>query len=243
MGLKTEQEPPAKDDGTEIMAGDEADAGTGGPADPAVDSGVDAAISRIPEAELTPAVRRALFPLRAEREKLRAELAAARRQLHALEGLAYRDPLLGLFNRRAFMRELDRAVAMADRHDERACVVFVDVDGMKAINDAYGHQAGDAALKHVAQTLIDNVRQTDAAARLGGDEFGLILTHTDKTVAEAKAARLAELIAATPVGAGEDAFTVRVSYGAAPIEKGASVDKLIELADSAMYQYKRRKSG
>lgn len=207
------------------------------------DGAAEAAISEIPEAELTPAVRKALFPLRAETEKLRAELAVVRRQLHALEGLAYRDPLLGLFNRRAFMRELERAVAMADRHGEHATVVFIDVDGMKAINDAYGHRAGDAALKHVAQTLVDNVRQTDAAARLGGDEFGLILTYTDKAVAEAKAERLAELIAAAPVDAGPGAFTVRISYGAALIEKGASVDKLIELADSAMYQYKRRQNG
>lgn len=196
----------------------------------------------IPEAELTPAVRRTVFPLRAEVEKLRAELADARSQVRALESLAYRDPLLGLFNRRAFMRELERAVAMADRHGQSASVVFIDVDGMKAINDAHGHRAGDAALMHVAQTLAANVRQTDAAARLGGDEFGLILTHTDKAVAEVKGARLAELVAATPVQTDDGAFTVRISCGAAAIEKGASADSLIERADSAMYRRKQQKS-
>ena len=200
------------------------------------------ALADIPEAELTPAVRRALFPLRAEVEKLRAELVDARSQVRALEGLAYRDPLLGVFNRRAFMRELERAVAMAERHGEKASVVFIDVDGMKAINDAHGHRGGDAALMHVAQVLAANVRQTDAAARLGGDEFGLILTHADKAAAEAKGARLAELVAAAPVQTGNGAFTVRISCGAAAIEKGASADSLIELADSAMYRRKRQKS-
>lgn len=205
-------------------------------------AGDEAALADIPDAELTPAVRRALFPLRAEVEKLRAELAEARRRAQTLESLAYRDPLLGLFNRRAFMRELERAAAMADRYDENACVVFIDIDGMKAVNDAHGHRAGDAALKHVARILAANVRQTDAAARLGGDEFGLILTHTDKAFAQAKAARLAELVAAAPVEAGDAAFAVRISCGVAAIGKGASVDELMELADSAMYEHKRRKS-
>ena len=212
------------------------------PDETASDDEAEAGLADIPDAELTPAVRRVLFPLRAEVEKLRAELADARSQVRVLEGLAYRDPLLGLFNRRAFMRELERAVAMAERHGEKASIVFIDVDGMKAINDAHGHRGGDAALKHVARMLAANVRQTDAAARLGGDEFGLILTHADKVAAEAKGARLAELIAATPVQTDNGAFTVRISCGAAAIEKGASADSLIERADSAMYRRKRQKS-
>ena len=102
------------------------------PDETASDDEAEAGLADIPDAELTPAVRRVLFPLRAEVEKLRAELADARSQVRVLEGLAYRDPLLGLFNRRAFMRELERAVAMAERHGEKASVVFIDVDGMKA---------------------------------------------------------------------------------------------------------------
>ncbi len=197
----------------------------------------------IPEADLTPAVRAVLYPLRAEAERLRAALDAAHRRIETLESLAYRDPLLGLFNRRAFMRELERAVAMADRHGVKASLVFIDVDDMKAINDAHGHRAGDAALQRVARILSDNVRQTDAAGRLGGDEFGLVLTHTDQPSAEAKAVRLAAMIAAAPAHTQAGPVAVRVSHGAAAIEPGVTVGSLMEAADSAMYARKRKKTG
>lgn len=206
------------------------------------DTDLNAAVDDIPDAELTPTVRSALFPMRAEVEKLRAELSVARSQVQELESLANRDPLLDLFNRRAFMRELERALAMADRYDAKSCLIFIDVNDLKKINDERGHRAGDAALMHVASVLSQNVRQTDAAGRLGGDEFGLILTHMEKPMAESKAAQLAELISRTPVMLRGEEMPVCISYGAARIEKGSSVEQIVEYADHAMYEQKRLKA-
>lgn len=195
----------------------------------------------IPEAELTPRVRDVLFPMRAELHKLRAELSAARGRLNELEGLANRDPLLDILNRRAFMRELERAAAMVDRYGVQACLVFIDLNDLKKINDERGHMAGDAALKHVAAALCENVRQTDLAGRLGGDEFGLILAHVTEPLADRKAAQLADIISRAPVTTKDDAFSVRISYGVAAIQNGVAPDQAIERADRAMYRRKRVK--
>lgn len=203
---------------------------------------LNSAVDDIPDSELTPNVRKALFPMRAEVERLRAELSAARGQLKELESLANRDPLLDLFNRRAFMRELERALAMADRYGATSCLVFIDVNDLKKINDERGHRAGDAALMHVANVLSQHVRQTDIVGRLGGDEFGLILTHTEKPFAESKAAQLAAMIGEMPVEIEGGAFSVGISYGAAKIEKGVRVEDIVERADEIMYERKRGKA-
>ena len=195
----------------------------------------------IPEAELTPRVRDALLPLAAEAQKLRAELSAVRGRLRELEDLANADPLLGILNRRAFMRELQRALAMIDRYGVEACLVFLDVDGLKGLNDDKGHAAGDAALKHVAGILTANVRRSDAVGRLGGDEFGVLLTHVSAATARKKAAALAGRIADAPVEWGGGAFTVRASFGVAPLAKEMTADDAMERADGAMYETKRKK--
>ena len=199
-------------------------------------------LADIPETELTPRVRDVLFPMRAEVQKLRAELSAAQGRLHELEGLANRDPLLDILNRRAFMEELDRAAAMVDRYGVQACLVFIDLNDLKKTNDDRGHMAGDAALKHVAAALSANIRQTDVAGRLGGDEFGLILMHVTEALAERKAAQLADLIGKTPVESKDGVFSVRISCGVSAIEKGVTPDQAIERADRAMYRRKRAKA-
>ena len=202
---------------------------------------VDARFAGIPEAELTPRVRDALLPLAAEAQKLRAELSAVRGRLRELENLANADPLLNILNRRAFMRELQRALAMIDRYGVEACLVFLDVNDLKRLNDDKGHAAGDAALKRVADILTANVRRTDAVGRLGGDEFGVLLTHVDAATARKKAAALAERIAGAPVDWGGDAFMVRASFGVAPLTKEMTADEAMQRADGAMYETKRKK--
>ena len=196
-------------------------------------------LADIPEAELTPRVRDVLFPMSAEVQKLRAALSAAQGRVHELEGLANRDPLLDILNRRAFMEELERAAAMVERYGVQACLAFIDLNDLKKINDERGHMAGDAALKHIAGVLSANVRQTDVVGRLGGDEFGLILGHVTEALAERKAAQLAGLIGKTPVEGEDVIFSVRISYGVAAIEKGATPAQAIEHADRAMYRRKR----
>ena len=203
------------------------------------ESATNVTLAGIPEAELTPKVREALFGLMNEVQALRGELAETRARADELEKLADRDPLLDIMNRRAFVRELDRTMAMIERHDMRASLVFLDLNGLKIINDSNGHSAGDAALTHVAQVLSAHSRQTDVVGRLGGDEFGLLLAHADKVIATKKAEDLAALVAAEPAPWDGGAFSVSVSIGVAEINKGASIEQAMEEADSAMYNAKR----
>lgn len=195
----------------------------------------------VPEAELTPRVREALFSLLEEVRQLRAELDDARERLGDMEKLADRDPLVNTLNRRAFARELDRALAMIDRYGVRASLIFIDLNDLKKINDSKGHGAGDKALEHVARALQDNVRQTDAVGRLGGDEFGVLLMQTDQAQAEKKARDLADKVSAAPAAWRGETFSVAISWGAVEIAKGFSAEQAMEQADSAMYRSKQKK--
>lgn len=196
-------------------------------------------------AALDAGVLAAMEELAAESERRRGDLAAAEARLAELERLADSDSLAGVLNRRAFMRELHRVLAMAERHNARAALLFADVDGLKRINDAKGHLAGDSALARVARVLVANTRRTDTIGRLGGDEFGIILAESDVAAARRKASALADLAAAEPVGA-EDGwagapFVVRLSCGVVEIRQGATVEETLSLADGAMYRVKKRR--
>ncbi len=200
-------------------------------------------IAGVPDVELTPKVREALGALMEEVQSLRDELTRTRERLGDLEKLADRDPLLDIYNRRAFVRELDRTLAMIERYGMRASLVFVDLNDLKKINDTKGHGAGDAALGHIADMIAANVRQTDVLGRLGGDEFGLLLTQTDQATAELKAEQLARIISEQPVLWKGDPFTAQISCGVVEIAKGQTVDEAMERADNAMYEEKARKNG
>ncbi len=195
----------------------------------------------VPAAELTPKVRAALISLAEDIRVLREELKQAKDRIGELETLADRDPMLDIYNRRAFAREMDRALGMIDRYQLRASLVFIDLNDLKKINDQMGHAAGDAALAHVAGTLTANVRQTDVVARLGGDEFALLLIQADEGVAAAKAQAIAGIVAAKPVEWEGAPFTASVSWGAVEIHKGVSAQEAMTLADEAMYAAKKMK--
>ncbi len=195
-------------------------------------------IAGIPDGELTPRVRAALSSLMQEVADLRHELSQARQKMVELETLASADPLLGILNRRAFVAELNRSLAMVDRYGQPASLVFVDLDDLKKINDGRGHAAGDAALKHVVAVISDNIRQTDVFARLGGDEFALILTNAGKDVAAQKAAALAEKVCATPSPEG---IAVSITCGVVEIVKGVTAEAALIAADKIMYEQKKRR--
>ncbi|GJL93007.1 GGDEF domain-containing protein [Hyphococcus sp.] len=200
-------------------------------------------LAGVPEAELTPRVREALVSLMQEVQSLREQIAWSQERIEDLERLADSDPMLDIFNRRAFVRELDRALGLIDRYSMKASLVFVDLNDLKKINDKMGHGAGDAALTHVANVLSANVRQSDAVGRLGGDEFGVLLTQADQPTAELKAAQLTSAVAANPVAWKDGSFTAHVSCGVVEIAKGLSADEAMERADNAMYEVKSRKNG
>lgn len=195
-------------------------------------------IAGIPEAELTPRVRAALVALMEEVADLRRELAETRRRMVDLETLASADPLLGILNRRAFVGELNRALAMSRRYGQPSSLLFIDLDDLKKINDGLGHAAGDAALAHVAAVVSANIRQTDVFGRLGGDEFAIILTNTGKSQAELKARSLADVVRSTPCSIER---AVGVTCGVVEISGEATAEAALVAADRVMYEEKRRK--
>jgi diguanylate cyclase (GGDEF)-like protein len=170
----------------------------------------------------------ALLVLAAENEALRRELAVA-------QSAADWDVLTPTLNRRAFMRELQRTIAFVERYGGGAAVLFLDLDGFKAVNDQFGHAAGDAVLVAVAKVLRDQVRETDIVARLGGDEFGIILVQTHAEDARAKALALSRRIAETPIEHEGVAHVVGASIGVHEIIAPEDAEDALARADEAMY--------
>ena len=171
--------------------------------------------------------------------RLRAQLAHAEARIVELERLADTDPLTELPNRRPFMRAISRSIRHLERHGTPAAVLFVDVDGLKAVNDLYGHLSGDAALLHIARTLEREVRASDVVARIGGDEFGLVLDHVNEDAARAKAVTLAKAVSEAPVRFGDAAINVRLSIGVATVLQGDTTEHALRRADDEMYVAKR----
>jgi len=181
--------------------------------------------------------------LLAEIERLKADIASAQRTISELEARADIDPLLDILNRRGFERELKRSLAYLKRYKGEAALLFIDLDGFKAVNDRHGHAAGDALLKAVAQELVGHVRASDVVARLGGDEFGVLLWNLGAPQAAAKARELENLIAAVSVTHGEARLAAGASAGLAPLAPGAAPDQMIDAADKAMYARKKERRG
>jgi diguanylate cyclase (GGDEF)-like protein len=181
--------------------------------------------------------------LLAEIERLKGDIASAQRRISELETRADIDPLLEILNRRGFERELKRSLAYLQRYKGEAALLFIDLDGFKAVNDRYGHAAGDALLKAVVQELVGHVRASDVVARLGGDEFGVLLWNLGAPQAAAKARELENLIAAVSVTHGEARLAVGASAGLAPLAPGVAPDRMIDAADKAMYARKKKRRG
>lgn len=198
-----------------------------------------AAFLGLGESDLTPQVQAALTTLLAEIDELRQEVGRLKARLGEAEDLADQDVLTPLLNRRAFIRELNRVIAFAQRYGGPASLIYFDLDGFKAVNDRFGHAAGDLALKAVAERLAANVRESDIVGRLGGDEFAVILVHADRVTAQAKAESLAAVVEGEPIQCGEWLAPLKISYGVRQVSPGITSDQLIADADAAMYARKR----
>ena len=190
------------------------------------------------EAELTAPVAATIAALAGEIDRQDRALAEAEERASVLAELADRDPLLELFNRRAFERELARMAAIVERYESQASVVFIDLNKFKWINDVYGHQAGDAVLAHVAGIIKANVRSSDIVGRLGGDEFAVILVQAGKEAAVAKAERLEAIIATTPIEIEGTTILLTASAGAEEITGTTDLKARLDSADQAMYRRK-----
>ncbi|WP_233809529.1 bifunctional diguanylate cyclase/phosphodiesterase [Paraburkholderia sp. HP33-1] len=178
-----------------------------------------------------------------ERKVAEQRLADERVELH---GLAFRDGLTGLFNRRHFDRELAFQWRKEARTDQRGfvAVVMADVDAYKSYNDHYGHRAGDECLRAIAQTIASSARRpSDVVARYGGEEFGLILKETDQQGALVVAERIrqgVENLRIPHAASGTGIVTVSLGVAVQRAADGGDGSGLVEAADRALYTAKRR---
>jgi diguanylate cyclase (GGDEF)-like protein len=174
----------------------------------------------------------------AEIVRLREMVARLEERVRFLDELAHQDPLMALPNRRGFMRELEATIARVSRYGESAAMLFVDIDGLKRINDSFGHKAGDDALINVASALSQGVRKSDYVARIGGDEFGVLLVHSDEQSAHDTAARLTAQIEADETDCDGNKLGLGIAIGITMIAPNDSPNAVISRADRAMYRDK-----
>jgi diguanylate cyclase (GGDEF)-like protein len=180
-------------------------------------------------------------PLQAEIERLKRDLIQAERQIAELEARADIDPLLEILNRRGFERELKRSLAYVARYGTEAALVFIDLDGFKAVNDRHGHSAGDALLKGVACQLTGHVRASDVVGRMGGDEFAVVIWNVGEEKASAKAHELERLIEQVEIAHGAGRISVGASAGIALLKPELNPVEVLDTADRAMYARKKER--
>jgi diguanylate cyclase (GGDEF)-like protein/PAS domain S-box-containing protein len=174
------------------------------------------------------------------------DITARKKAEEQRERDARQDALTGLLNRRALEELLPKALARADRNGVTLALLFIDLDGFKAINDRYGHEAGDTLLVEIATRLTKGVRQTDSVVRLAGDEFTVLLENLNEgfTAARAIAATLLGRLSES-VAIGTQSAAVGASIGIAVYRPGSGLApaQLIATADQWMYEAKRSGKG
>ncbi len=154
--------------------------------------------------------------------------------------LSETDELTGLLNVRGFALAANRLFAQATRHGRSTSVLMIDSDNLKSMNDSYGHAAGNALLKHLAESIQAELRFTDLAARYGGDEFIVLLPDTPAKGAMEVAERIRARVAGSPLDDGGRRLASSVSIGIASYpEDGATLDGLAAHADRALYDAKQ----
>lgn len=161
-------------------------------------------------------------------------------QADQLRRLSRTDALTGLLNARGLFERLDVELARARRYGGSLAMLVIDLDGLKRINDRYGHRAGDEALRSLADVIRSQLRDTDVGARWGGDEFAVLAPGTSRSAALDLAERVRSLILQRKAG-----WPLSASIGVATIDAASSpdertADRLMHDADRAMYEAKRR---
>jgi diguanylate cyclase (GGDEF)-like protein len=224
---------------TERAAGSYSKRSTGETAAPSAAEAVSASVLGIPEHEFTPRVRDAIITLMHEVDRLRREAEQARAKSEDLARMADQDMLLPILNRRAFVREVTRFTSFAERYNTASSLIYVDLDHFKRVNDAHGHAAGDAVLRHFCDLILSQIRESDVFARLGGDEFGVILAHVTFDQAARKASGLAQALRDHPPVVEGRPVALSFSYGVYELRAGETPDGVIRQADRAMYAQKR----
>lgn len=157
-----------------------------------------------------------------------------------LKVLAVTDGLTNLYNRRYLMNRLRQEFDRAARYGRDLCLLMIDVDHFKVVNDEHGHDAGDRVLQHLASLFVKSVRRTDVVARFGGEEFVAVLPETDRSDSELLAERIRETVAATSFEMNGAHHGITVSIGGATRVEGIDdPETLLKMADTALYAAKQ----
>ena len=168
--------------------------------------------------------------------EIQRELITAREELRLQ---ATQDSLTGMLNRRLVLDILERELTRGQRLELPLAVLMIDIDHFKAVNDAYGHQAGDAVLKEVAARVSTTVRPYDSVGRYGGEEFLVILPGCDEPRAQIVAERLCCVVSREAILTDAVEISVTLSVGLALSAQGETSERLVHAADRALYEAKR----
>ena len=174
--------------------------------------------------------------LRSVNERLQSQLIEIGFLQSKLREQAIRDPLTNLFNRRYLEETLDHELARATRESYPVCIMMIDLDHFKKINDTYGHEAGDYLLKAIADTLSEETRRGDFACRYGGEEFVIVMPNINRVIAHERGTELRNALNSLCVLYERYHLTITISMGIACYPSdGASRDAILRAADRAMY--------
>ena len=165
-----------------------------------------------------------------------------KRLLTEMRNLSLRDHLTGLYNRRGFFALTEQRFKVARRENTRLLFIIADLDGLKTINDTYGHELGDHAIRDAADILKDTFRESDIIGRIGGDEFAIVVAENVPESAETVTSRIRDKIAAFKKEHIRH-YQLSISIGIAHCDPASScsIDEMLANADELMYQQKKAK--
>lgn len=171
---------------------------------------------------------------------LKQEIVALKEELSEMQQHAYYDVLTGLSNRRFFVESLESRIARCQRYGDNCALLFLDVDNLKAVNDEYGHAAGDALLVRLGEILKNQTRTSDVVSRIGGDEFGLLLDNLDCDVVVGKIASLMTQFDNAKCNHEGRKIPLGAAIGYCFVGPKDTVEGLMSRADAAMYRAKEK---
>jgi diguanylate cyclase (GGDEF)-like protein len=182
---------------------------------------------------------RVAIRLKRERDRLRRHAEDLRRSAEAASEMSMTDALTGLLNRYGLHRALQRELSEARRYARPLSCLLLDIDFFKAVNDTYGHAAGDAALAQAARALTESVRGSDVVCRYGGEEFLVLAPETGLEGARALAEKIRLAFSSRLFGNSAHVFTLTLSVGVAQLGDAESGNDMIARADEALYHAKQ----
>jgi diguanylate cyclase (GGDEF)-like protein len=177
--------------------------------------------------------------LKLERDRLRQRAEELRRSAEAASEMSMTDALTGLLNRYGLHRALQRELAEARRYARPLSCLLIDIDFFKAVNDTYGHLAGDTALHQAARVITESVRGSDVVCRYGGEEFLVLAPETGLEGAGALAEKIRQTFSARLFGDAGRVFPLTLSVGVAQLDPAESGNDMIARADEALYHAKQ----